>query len=125
MISKFFNWISTKSIAHLFAITRLLERDNEVLRAENKTLKQELSDLRKESVQKIYQAVGLTEPIELQNTAGLPIEVAMQASVMKSTTPITDLVKQAEEEAWIKWQESERQRLLEAQQVYHEFHNLD
>lgn len=121
-MTKFLSWLSTKSLAHLFAITRHLEAEVARLRKENKALLQELADQRQESIQKIYQAVGLHQPDPYQNTEGVPLEVFH--TQVKSVNPVSDLVRRAEEEDWVKWQEEERQRLAAAQLNHTDFHDL-
>ena len=122
-MSKFFQWLSTKSLAHLFAITRHLETEVARLRLENQSLLQELAAQRQESLQKIYQAVGLHQPDQVSDLQGVPLE-AFQTQV-KSVNPVTDLIRQAEMEDWAKWQEIEKLRLEEAKLNHADFHVLN
>lgn len=122
-LSSLLEWASTKSLAHFFAITRYLERENVCLKAEVSLLKSELSSLRQESVQKIYQAVGLSGNGAVDDS-GVPLELFEQEKQIVSTTPITDLVQRAEQEAWVAWQKEERLRLENAKLISEEFHTI-
>lgn len=118
----FFSWLSSKSLAHLFAITRHLEAEVARLRQENKALLQELADQRQDTLLKIYQAVGLHSPDAPVETFGVPLE-AFQTQV-KSVNPVSDLVRRAEEEDWVQWMAIEKQRLAQAQLNHADFHDL-
>ena len=123
-MNKFLLWLSECSLAHMFSVTRMLERHNKELKLEIENLKklhnEELAGLRAESrelLNKIYLIVGIQQTEQLSTSM---INEAQQAQVVQLPS---DLERRAIEEDFVAWQEEERRRLQEAKIAYDEFHN--
>lgn len=119
----FLLWLSESSLAHMFSVTRMLERHNKELKLEIEELKQrhndELAGLRAESrelLNKIYLIMGI------QQTEQSPTSMVNEDQQSQAVQLPSDLERKAVEEDYLAWQEEERQRLIEAKRVYDEFH---
>lgn len=112
-MNAFLNWLSESSIAHFFAITRSLERQNKELKETIVSLKSENREL----LDKLFLVMGLAQV----NT--VPVYSNELENINTGPVLPSSLTAEAEQEDWLMWQEEEKRRLTEAAENYKFMHS--